>query len=110
MSALSSPARPLGPGPRSEGPSSREASRRRLGLPRVGRRVATTALLVGLGVALLTAVPGLRGVLREIRDIGPGWIALAVGLELASSVSFVGVFRLFFDGLEARPAGGLAWA
>jgi uncharacterized membrane protein YbhN (UPF0104 family) len=32
-----------------------------------------------------------------------------VGLELASSVSFVVVFRLFFDGLEARDARALAW-
>jgi uncharacterized membrane protein YbhN (UPF0104 family) len=62
-----------------------------------------------LGVALLAAVPGLRGVLREIRDIGPGWVALAVALELASSVSFVVVFRLFFDGVEARDARALAW-
>jgi uncharacterized membrane protein YbhN (UPF0104 family) len=71
--------------------------------------VATTVLLVVLGAALLAAAPGLRGVLREIRDIGPGWIALAVALELASSVSFVVVFRAFFDGLEARDARALAW-
>jgi hypothetical protein len=63
-----------------------------------------------LGVALLAAVPGLRGVLREIRAIGPGWVALAVALELASSASFVVVFRLFFDGLEPRDARALAWA
>ena len=108
MSALSSTTRRLGTGPGSEGPGEREASRR-LGLPRVGRRLATTGLLVVLGVALLAGVPGLRGVLREIRDIGPGWVALAVALELASSVSFVVVFRLFFDGVEARDARALAW-
>ena len=62
-----------------------------------------------LAVALLAAVPGLRGVLREIGDIGPGWLALAVALELASSVSFVIVFRLFFDGLEPGDARALAW-
>jgi uncharacterized membrane protein YbhN (UPF0104 family) len=66
-------------------------------------------LLVALGFALLAAVPSLRGVLREIGDIGPGWIAAAVGLELASAVSFVIVFRLFFDGLDARDARILAW-
>jgi len=66
-------------------------------------------LLVALGVALLAAVPGLRGVLREIREIGPGWVGLAVALELASSVSFVVVFRLFFDRLEPRDARALAW-
>jgi uncharacterized membrane protein YbhN (UPF0104 family) len=66
-------------------------------------------LLVGLVVALLAAVPGVRGVLREIGGISPGWIAVAVALELASAVSFVVVFRLFFDRLEARDARALAW-
>jgi uncharacterized membrane protein YbhN (UPF0104 family) len=66
-------------------------------------------LLVVMGIALLAAVPGLRGVLREIRDIGPGWIALAVTLELASSVSFVALFRLFFDDVDPGDARALAW-
>ena len=109
MSALCPTARPLATGPGSEGPRGRVATRRRLGLARVGRRVASTGLVVALGVALLLAVPGLRGVLRQIGDIGPGWVALAVALELASSVSFVVVFRLFFDGVEARDARALAW-
>jgi len=109
MSALSSTARPLATSPGSQDPSRRRSTRRRPGLPRVGRRLATTGLLVALGVALLAAVPGLRGVLREIGDIGPGWIVVAVALELASAVSFVVVFRLFFDGLDARDARALAW-
>ncbi|HKR98157.1 MAG TPA: lysylphosphatidylglycerol synthase transmembrane domain-containing protein [Candidatus Dormibacteraeota bacterium] len=62
-----------------------------------------------LSVALLAAVPGLRGVLREIGDISPGWVALAVALELASCVSFVVVFRLFFEGLEPHDVRALAW-
>jgi uncharacterized membrane protein YbhN (UPF0104 family) len=66
-------------------------------------------LLVALGVALLAEVPGLRGVLREIGEIGPGWIAVSVALELASAISFVVVFRLFFDRLEGRDARALAW-
>jgi uncharacterized membrane protein YbhN (UPF0104 family) len=66
-------------------------------------------LLVVLSAAALAAVPGLRGVVREMREIGPGWVALAVALELASSISFVIVFRLFFDSLEARDARALAW-
>jgi uncharacterized membrane protein YbhN (UPF0104 family) len=109
MSALSSTARPLPNSPGSDDPHGRRATRRRATLPRVGRRLATTGLLVVLGVALLAAVPGLRGVLREIGHIGPGWVALAVALELASAVSFVVVFRLFFDRLEARDARALAW-
>ena len=109
MSAPSSAPPHLGARPRSTGQSGRRAARRRLGLPHLGRHVATTGLLVVLGVALLAAVPGLRGVLREIRHIGPGWIAVAVALELASDASFVVVFRLFFDRLEARDARLLGW-
>lgn len=71
--------------------------------------MATTGLLIVLGVLLLAAVPGLRGVLREIRHIGIGWVAVAVAFELASAVSFVVVFRLFFDRLQARDARALAW-
>jgi uncharacterized membrane protein YbhN (UPF0104 family) len=66
-------------------------------------------LLVVLAVALLAAVPGLRAVLREIRHIGLGWIAVAVALELASATSFVVVFRLFFDRLDVGDARALAW-
>jgi hypothetical protein len=62
-----------------------------------------------LSAAAFAAVPGLRGVVREMREIAPGWVALAVALELASSISFVIVFRLFFDSLEARDARALAW-
>jgi uncharacterized membrane protein YbhN (UPF0104 family) len=75
----------------------------------VRRRVGTAALLAVLGTTLLLAVPGLRPVLDELRDMRAGWIAAAVGLELASSVSFVVVFRLFFDRLPARDARALAW-
>ena len=118
VSALSSITRPLATGPtarqldagtRSKDRGGRESPGRRRGLPRVGRRLATMALLVALGIALLAAVPSLRGVLREIGDIGPGWILAAVALEFASAVSFVVVFRLFFDALDARDARILAW-
>jgi uncharacterized membrane protein YbhN (UPF0104 family) len=87
----------------------RHEGRRWRRLPIVGRRLATAALLALLALALLAAVPGLRGVLRQIRYIGPGWLAAAAALELVSNVSFVVVFRLFFDRLEARDARLLAW-
>jgi uncharacterized membrane protein YbhN (UPF0104 family) len=109
MSALSSTSRSPASGLTSRVPSGRGEPGRRLRLPRVGRRMATTGLLVVLGVGLLAAVPGLRGVLRDIGDVGPGWVAVAVALELASSVCFVVVFRLFFDRLEAGDARALAW-
>lgn len=85
------------------------APRTRLGLPRIGGRAATLALLAALGLALLAAVPSLRGVLAQIRHIGLGWVAVALALELLSAVSFVVVFRLFFDRLPARDSRALAW-
>jgi uncharacterized membrane protein YbhN (UPF0104 family) len=71
--------------------------------------MATMALLVVLFVALLASVPALRSVLREISHIGAAWILAAVALELASALSFVVVFRLFFDRLPARDARSFAW-
>jgi uncharacterized membrane protein YbhN (UPF0104 family) len=71
--------------------------------------VATAALLCVLVVALLVAVPGLRPVLTEIRDMSPGWVLAALALELASSVSFVVIFRLFFERVPPRDARALAW-
>jgi uncharacterized membrane protein YbhN (UPF0104 family) len=66
-------------------------------------------LVVALAVALLAGVPGLRGVATELSHISPAWVILAVALEVASELSFVGVFRLFFDRLPARDARKLAW-
>lgn len=67
------------------------------------------ALLAALLLALLFAVPGLHAVLRNIRHISPGWVALAIALELGSSFSFVVLFRLFIDRLPARDTRALAW-
>jgi uncharacterized membrane protein YbhN (UPF0104 family) len=60
-------------------------------------------------LGILLAVPPLRAVLVAIGHMNPGWIAVAVVLELASCESFVVVFRLFFAPLRARQARQLAW-
>jgi uncharacterized membrane protein YbhN (UPF0104 family) len=65
--------------------------------------------MVVLGISLMLAVPGLRPIVREIREISPAWAAGAVALELASCVSFVVLFRLFFDRVPARDGRPLAW-
>ena len=75
----------------------------------MGRRMVTMALLAALLLALLFAIPGLRGVVRDIRGISPGWVALALALEIASSISFVVLFRLFIDRLPPRDGRALAW-
>jgi uncharacterized membrane protein YbhN (UPF0104 family) len=76
----------------------------------VGRRAATVGLLGVLLVSLMLALPGLRPVVREVREMNPWWVAAAVALELASSISFVVIFRLFFDRVAATDARALAWA
>jgi uncharacterized membrane protein YbhN (UPF0104 family) len=75
----------------------------------VRQRLGTAALLVALVAALVTSVPGLHGVARAIGQIQPAWVLLAIALELASELSFVVLFRLFFDRLSGRDARWLAW-
>ena len=77
--------------------------------PGVTRRAVTAALLGALLVALVLALPGMSGVIHAIEHIDPLWIVVAVALEVASAVSFVIVFRLFFDRLRAPDARALAW-
>ncbi|HKO29124.1 MAG TPA: lysylphosphatidylglycerol synthase transmembrane domain-containing protein [Solirubrobacteraceae bacterium] len=77
--------------------------------PRFVAQLTTLGLLLALAITLLASVPGLRSVLDRIGQISPIWLALAVGLELASDVSFVVLFRRFFDRLPGRDARALAW-
>jgi uncharacterized membrane protein YbhN (UPF0104 family) len=109
LSALSTPHPPLADPGRESAQRSRPGNRGRWRLPPIGGQLATIGLLAALLLALLVAVPGLRGVLHEIRRIGPGWLALALALELGSALSFVILFRLFFDRLPPRDARALAW-
>jgi hypothetical protein len=87
-------------------PDSRTASVARRG---IGRRAATAGLLVVLLGSLMLAVPALRPVVLEVREMNPWWITAAVALELASGLSYVVVFRLFFDRVAAPDARALAW-
>ena len=77
--------------------------------PRVATQLITLALLAALALTLLASVPGLRGVAERIEHINPVWLVLAILLELASDVSFVVLFRRFFDRLPGRDARALAW-
>lgn len=73
------------------------------------RRFATAGLLALLMGSLLIEVPGLHHVLDRIESMKLGWLALAVALEIASSLGFVVIFRMFFDRVPARAARRLAW-
>jgi len=50
---------------------------------RLRNGIVSLVVLVILVGALLLAVPGLQDVADRIKDVAPGWIALAVALELA---------------------------
>lgn len=72
--------------------------------------------LIELGVAaialstLLLAVPALHDVVGDIGRMRPGWIVLAVALEIGSCLGFVVVFRAFFETVPGRVARRVAWA
>jgi uncharacterized membrane protein YbhN (UPF0104 family) len=69
--------------------------------------VGVLAICVG---AVLFAVPDLRPVVREIEQINPALVIAAVILELASCLSFVVIFRLFFKPIPAPAAREMAWS
>ena len=73
------------------------------------RRLATAALLVVLAVALVWSVPELDDVFDRIGTMRPGWVVLALGLELLSCLAFVAVFRFFFDAVAPWIARRVAW-
>ena len=75
----------------------------------IARRLTGVALLSAAMVSLLLAVPGLRGVDRQIAHLQGGWVAATLALELCSCIGFVVIFRLFFDELPAGTARELAW-
>jgi uncharacterized membrane protein YbhN (UPF0104 family) len=88
----------------------RPETRRPRKRPWVGRRLGTLVLVLVLAAALLASVPGLRGVAHQISRVSPWWIVLAVALEVASELSFVAMFRLFFDRGPTRELRRLAWS
>jgi len=73
------------------------------------RRIVGALVLATATVTLLLAVPALRGVAHQISRMSPGWIAVAVGLEIASCAAYVVIFRLFFAAVPAGLARQLAW-
>jgi uncharacterized membrane protein YbhN (UPF0104 family) len=68
---------------------------------RLRNGIVSLIVLVILVGALLFAVPGLRDVADRLRDVEPGWIALAVVLEVLSCVGYVLAFRQVFYRIPA---------
>jgi uncharacterized membrane protein YbhN (UPF0104 family) len=63
---------------------------------RLRNGIVSLVVLVILVGALLLAVPGLEDVADKIRDVAPGWIGLAVVLELASCAGYAVAFCMIF--------------
>jgi uncharacterized membrane protein YbhN (UPF0104 family) len=61
------------------------------------------------GITLLLAVPGLRDVVADLRHVAGVWVIAAIALEVASCLSFVVIFRRFFDDLPPDLSRKVAW-
>ena len=73
------------------------------------RRGLVLAVLLGALVALVLAVPSLQDVRHQLQAANGWWVAAGVLLEVGSCVSFVVVFRAFFDRVPARLTRRIAW-
>jgi uncharacterized membrane protein YbhN (UPF0104 family) len=69
--------------------------------------LAVSGVLV---IGLLFAVPGLHSVGDRLADARPGWVALAVGLEFLSCLSYVLLFAGVFDRGPRKLVRRLAWS
>ena len=76
---------------------------------RLRRRLIGAAVITAAIVSLLLAVPQLRQVAKTIAHMSPGWLVLALALEVGSNLAFVVIFRLFFERVPPAAARELAW-
>lgn len=60
------------------------------------RRLLALGLVLVLVVSVITLVPGLADVRRRLADAAPGWLVLAVALEVLSCLAYVVAFRAAF--------------
>ena len=91
-------------------PGAASAGTAAAGTRRGVRRLITVALIAACAGAALLAVPDLRPVTREIAAMDPLLVAAAIVLEVASCLSFVVIFRLFFAPVPRTAARELAWS
>ena len=67
-----------------------------LEMHRLRRRLAQVGVLVVVVAALVVVVPGFADVREGLARASPGWLVLAVGLEVLSSLAYVVAFRAAF--------------
>ncbi|MBA3327440.1 MAG: flippase-like domain-containing protein, partial [Solirubrobacterales bacterium] len=63
----------------------------------LGLRLLGVAAVLGLLAIALASLPGLDEVRRRLADAAPGWLVVALALELASCLAFVVVYRGVFS-------------
>jgi uncharacterized membrane protein YbhN (UPF0104 family) len=97
------------PSPADAGSPSPERTSSATASTSIRRRFVGAVILATATVTLLLAVPPLRGAAHQIEDMDLVWVVVAVGLEVASCVGYVVIFRAFFDQVHPGPARELAW-
>jgi uncharacterized membrane protein YbhN (UPF0104 family) len=66
------------------------------------RRIAVGLAVVGVAAFVVAKAPGLSGVRHQLGHASPWWLALAVVLEVASTLSFAAAFRGAIDRRGSR--------
>jgi uncharacterized protein (TIRG00374 family) len=78
---------------------------------RIGRKAASAVALLAVLLLIVVLAPGLDKVRRDIQHAQPGWLAVAVALELLSCLSYVVMFRpIFCNRMSWRTASELGWS
>ena len=68
----------------------------------------TLALALALAAGLLLAVPGLKGVATTVSNMKPGWVVVAILLEVLSCASFIPAFLQVFHRAPRRAGARVA--
>jgi uncharacterized membrane protein YbhN (UPF0104 family) len=76
---------------------------------RPSRRALITVLIGAVSVALLIWVAPPAQVMDQIGELNPAWVFGAIGLEVASCLSYVIVFRRFFPEPPSGVSREVAW-
>jgi uncharacterized membrane protein YbhN (UPF0104 family) len=78
---------------------------------RLLRRLLQVVALVGILILVVVLAPGLGEVRDRLGEAAPGWLALAVALELLSCASYVVLFRpIFCRRMSWRTSAQIGWA
>lgn len=78
---------------------------------RLGRRVAQVVFLLAILVLVAVLAPGLDEVRSRISGASPGWLLVAVALELGSCLSYVAMFKpVFCRQMSWRTAQEIGWS